>query len=53
MKSKYTAPKVLCYGSVDTLTQYIGKSPTDDSFSLNGNSVEADGSCGFLNNGSC
>ncbi len=49
MKSKYTTPKVLCYGKVDALTQYIGRSSTNDSFILNGVSVEADGSSGFLN----
>jgi hypothetical protein len=49
MKSKYTTPKMSRYGSVDALTQYIGQAPTDDSFSLNGNQVTADGSSGFLN----
>ncbi len=49
MKSKYITPKVSCYGKVDALTQYIGKNPADDSFSLNGVAVEADGSSGFLN----
>lgn len=49
MKSTYTTPKVFCYGKVDALTQYIGRSPASDSFVLNGVSVEADGSSGFLN----
>jgi hypothetical protein len=49
MKAKYITPKVSCYGKVDALTQYIGRSPASDSFILNGVSVEADGSRGFLN----
>jgi hypothetical protein len=48
MKSKYIAPKVLCYGKVDALTKYIGLSPTDDSFISNG-AVTTDGSSGILN----
>jgi hypothetical protein len=51
MKAKYITPKVSCYGKVDALTQYIGANPTDDSFVLNGNPVQADGSTGFLNRG--
>jgi hypothetical protein len=49
MKSKYIAPKLLAYGDVDALTQYIGTSPADDSFSINGNVQVADGSAGLLN----
>lgn len=49
MKTAYTAPKLLTYGDVDALTQYIGKSPTDDSFPFNGALVDADGSTGPLN----
>jgi hypothetical protein len=49
MKSQYTAPKLLAYGDIDALTQYIGPSPTDDSFSINGNVQVADGSAGLLN----
>ncbi|NJM75620.1 MAG: lasso peptide [Acaryochloridaceae cyanobacterium RU_4_10] len=51
MKAKYITPKVSCYGKVDALTQYIGSSPTNDSFVLNGVAVQADGSTGFLNRG--
>ena len=49
MKSQYSAPKLSAFGDVDTLTQYIAKNPADDSFSINGNLVDADGSTGPLN----
>jgi hypothetical protein len=49
MKSTYIAPKLLVYGDIDALTQYVGPSPSDDSFPLNGSIVTADGSTGFLN----
>lgn len=51
MKTKYTAPKVVRYGHVDTITQYIGKSENNDSFFVNNSFQDADGSCGFLNTG--
>lgn len=50
MKSTYIAPKLLTYGDIDALTQYVGPSPSDDSFPLNGSIVTADGSSGILNN---
>jgi hypothetical protein len=49
MKANYTAPKLVSYGDVDALTQYIGPSPANDSFTLNGALVTADGSSGILN----
>jgi hypothetical protein len=50
MKTTYTTPKLLTYGDIDALTQYIGPNPADDSFPFNGSIVVADGSTGILNN---
>ncbi|MCG9889782.1 MAG: lasso peptide [Thermosynechococcaceae cyanobacterium MS004] len=47
MKSQYTAPKLLSYGDVDALTQFLGKAPTDDSFTFNGILQDSDGSTPF------
>lgn len=49
MKANYSAPKLVSYGDVDALTQYIGPNPADDSFVIGGLPVTADGSTGPLN----
>jgi hypothetical protein len=49
MKADYIAPKLVSFGDIDVLTQYIGNNPVDDSFCNNGKLQIADGSAGLLN----
>jgi hypothetical protein len=47
MKSQYIAPKLLAYGDIDALTQYVGADPANDSFVFNGKPITSDGSTPF------
>jgi hypothetical protein len=44
MKTRYTSPKLNIYGSVDSLTQVFGSSPTKDGLFINGVPQDVDGS---------
>jgi hypothetical protein len=49
MKADYVAPKLVSFGDIDALTQYIGNSPVDDSFCNNGQLQVSDGSGDLIN----